>query len=62
MAMAKLQMLMPRMNYSTLCCAKAGVVHWSPVTLDFVVADLDAAVQRVLGAGATPESPARDFA
>jgi predicted enzyme related to lactoylglutathione lyase len=36
--------------------------HWSPVHLDFVVADLDAAVQRVLAAGATPELPAMDFA
>jgi predicted enzyme related to lactoylglutathione lyase len=36
--------------------------HWSPVHLDFVVDDLDAAVQRALAAGATLEQPATDFA
>ena len=35
--------------------------HWSPVHLDFVVDDLDVAVQRVLAAGATPELPATEF-
>lgn len=33
--------------------------HWSPVHLDFVVDDLEAATERVLAAGATPESTAR---
>ena len=36
--------------------------HWSPVHIDFVVDDLDAAVQRALAAGATLEQPAADFA
>ena len=35
--------------------------HWSPVHLDFVVADIEAAVRRVLAAGATPEQPVADF-
>jgi hypothetical protein len=35
--------------------------HWSSMHLDFVMADLDAAVQRALAAGATPEHPAMDF-
>lgn len=32
--------------------------HWTPVHLDFVVDDMDAAVQRALKAGATLEKPA----
>ena len=36
--------------------------HWSPVHLDFVVPDLDAARQRVLAAGATEEEPVATFA
>jgi predicted enzyme related to lactoylglutathione lyase len=32
--------------------------HWTPVHLDFVVADIDAAVARAVAAGATLESPA----
>lgn len=32
--------------------------HWTPVHLDFVVDDMDAAVQRALDAGATLEKPA----
>jgi predicted enzyme related to lactoylglutathione lyase len=36
--------------------------HWSPVHLDFVVADLDAAVQRALAAGAKLEQPVTEFA
>jgi predicted enzyme related to lactoylglutathione lyase len=36
--------------------------HWSPVHLDFVVADLDAAVQRALAAGATLDLPVTEFA
>ena len=32
--------------------------HWTPVHLDFVVADLDAAVEAALAAGATLEVPA----
>lgn len=34
--------------------------HWTPVHLDFVVADLAAAVDRATGAGAVLESPAAD--
>lgn len=36
--------------------------HWTPVHLDFVVDDLDAAVERALAAGATLERPARTAA
>lgn len=36
--------------------------HWSPVHLDFVVDDIEAAARRVLAAGATPEQPVADFA
>jgi predicted enzyme related to lactoylglutathione lyase len=36
--------------------------HWSPVHLDFVVDDLDAAVQRACSAGAALERPASDHA
>lgn len=32
--------------------------HWTPVHLDFVVADLDAAVKAAMAAGATLEVPA----
>lgn len=31
--------------------------HWSPVHLDFVVPEIEAAVQRVVSAGATLEKP-----
>lgn len=31
--------------------------HWTPVHLDFVVEDIDAAVERATAAGATPEKP-----
>jgi predicted enzyme related to lactoylglutathione lyase len=31
--------------------------HWTPVHLDFVVADLDAALKAALAAGATVETP-----
>ena len=31
--------------------------HWTPVHLDFVVGDIDAAVQRALSAGAVLEKP-----
>lgn len=31
--------------------------HWTPVHLDFVVDDIDAAVRRALDAGATQEAP-----
>jgi predicted enzyme related to lactoylglutathione lyase len=31
--------------------------HWTPVHLDFAVADIDAAVTRAVAAGATIESP-----
>jgi predicted enzyme related to lactoylglutathione lyase len=34
--------------------------HWTPVHMDIVVPDLDAAVERAVGAGATLEAPARD--
>lgn len=36
--------------------------HWSPVHLDFVVEDIEAAAGRALAAGATPEQPVTDFA
>ena len=36
--------------------------HWTPVHLDFVVADIDAAVKRAVGAGATLERGATDHA
>ena len=32
--------------------------HWTPIHLDFIVADLDAAVTRAIAAGATLEQPA----
>jgi predicted enzyme related to lactoylglutathione lyase len=32
--------------------------HWTPVHLDFVVADLDAALKTALAAGATLDEPA----
>lgn len=35
--------------------------HWTPVHLDFVVADLDAAVARALNAGAKIEGPLQTF-
>lgn len=34
--------------------------HWSPVHLDFVVADADAAVRKAVAAGATLEQPVED--
>lgn len=36
--------------------------HWTPVHLDFVVEDLDAALGRALAAGAMQEGAVRDFA
>jgi predicted enzyme related to lactoylglutathione lyase len=36
--------------------------HWTPVHMDVVVPDLDAAVARAVAAGATLEAPARDAA
>lgn len=33
--------------------------HWTPLHLDFVVEDLDAAIARVVAAGATPEGDIR---
>jgi predicted enzyme related to lactoylglutathione lyase len=36
--------------------------HWTPVHLDFVVADIEAALQRALAAGATLEQAITDFA
>jgi catechol 2,3-dioxygenase-like lactoylglutathione lyase family enzyme len=36
--------------------------HWTPVHLDFVVADLDAAIARALAAGATLEEGASEHA
>ena len=35
--------------------------HWTPVHLDFVVSDLDAAVARALNAGAKLEGPLQTF-
>ena len=34
--------------------------HWSPVHLDFAVDDIDAAVQRLVGLGATLERPVQE--
>ena len=34
--------------------------HWTPVHVDVVVQDVDAAVDRAVGAGAKLEAPARD--
>jgi predicted enzyme related to lactoylglutathione lyase len=34
--------------------------HWTPVHIDVVVGDVDAAVERAVRAGATLEAPARD--
>src|SRR5438067_271446 len=36
--------------------------HWTPLHLDFVVADLDTALARALAAGATQESQPSDHA
>lgn len=36
--------------------------HWTPVHLDVVVDDLEAAVARAVGAGARAEGPVRSFA
>ncbi len=36
--------------------------HWTPVHLDFVVVDIDEAVQRAVGAGATLERDVADHA
>ncbi len=36
--------------------------HWSPVHLDFVVEDIEAAAKRACGAGATQEAPITDHA
>jgi predicted enzyme related to lactoylglutathione lyase len=36
--------------------------HWTPVHLDFAVADLDVAVARATAAGAGLETPLQDFA
>lgn len=36
--------------------------HWTPVHLDFVVEQLEPAVERVLAAGAIPETGPTDFA
>jgi len=34
--------------------------HWTPIHVDIVVEDVDAAVDRAVGAGAKLEAPARD--
>jgi predicted enzyme related to lactoylglutathione lyase len=36
--------------------------HWTPVHLDFIVPDINAACERALAAGATPEGPTRTHA
>jgi predicted enzyme related to lactoylglutathione lyase len=38
--------------------ARTYARHWTPVHLDFVVKDIDAAVDKALAAGATLEKPA----
>jgi predicted enzyme related to lactoylglutathione lyase len=35
--------------------------HWTPVHLDFVVADLESAIEKAEAAGATPEGDIREF-
>ena len=35
--------------------------HWTPVHLDFVVAELEPALRRAESAGARPEGPVREF-
>jgi len=35
--------------------------HWSPIHLDFVVPDIESALQRAVSAGATLEKPIQDF-
>lgn len=39
---------------------RAYARHWTPVHLDFVVPDIDAALERALKAGAKLEQPAED--
>lgn len=39
--------------------ARSYARHWTPVHLDFVVDDLDAAIARAMAAGAVQEAPAR---
>ena len=36
--------------------------HWTPVHLDFVVEDIEAALSRALAAGATQDAPVKDAA
>jgi predicted enzyme related to lactoylglutathione lyase len=40
--------------------ARAYERHWTPVHLDFAVEDVDQALARALGAGATQEGPIKD--
>lgn len=42
--------------------ARSYARHWTPVHLDFVVADIDSALQKALQAGATLEKPTRSSA
>lgn len=39
--------------------ARSYTRHWSPVHLDFVVSDIQVAIARAVGAGATLEAPER---
>ncbi|MBA3518423.1 MAG: VOC family protein [Rhizobiales bacterium] len=39
--------------------ARAYSRHWTPVHLDFVVADIQAALERAIAAGALPEGPVK---
>jgi catechol 2,3-dioxygenase-like lactoylglutathione lyase family enzyme len=58
--------LLPKEAGSRISPAAAGTRdyarHWTPVHLDFVVDDLDAAVSRAKAAGATLEQEAHDHA
>ena len=42
---------------STTAQARTYARHWTPVHLDFVVADIEAAVRKAVTAGATLEAP-----
>jgi predicted enzyme related to lactoylglutathione lyase len=47
---------------TTTTQARGYARHWTPLHLDFVVADIDAAVRRAVAAGAALEEPAATHA
>jgi len=62
-ASSKLYLLVKRAG--TVPCAgsvRTYARHWTPVHLDFLVDDVEAAIARVLAAGATQESPLEEQA